>query len=199
VDEKNKIMRRFWLLLLLVGWHAVLAAQVKYEREYRLPPGEVPAAALRFIDSCDFERRVRWYGEERTRGRSVEAKVKASGARYSIEFDTLGRIEDVEKEVDWPAVPRVTRDSICDYLARHFDRYRIQRVQQQWTADRTVTLLELVRTKTSEGSYLTRYELIVRGRTAQEGTQEYELLFSETGNLERRSRIVYRNTDNLDY
>lgn len=182
------------LLLLPVG----LFAQVKYEREYRQRAQEIPAAAREFVAACDFSGKVRWYAEESRGGQSVEAKVKKAGRRYSIEFDTLGQIEDVEVEADWLDLSPSTRESVCDYLAANFDRYQIQRVQEQWTADRKQLLIELIRRGETDGAYTRKYEAIVRGR-AEGMTQDYELLFSMEGRLERSSRIVYRNTDNLDY
>ena len=185
-------------LVVLLFLPAGLSAQLKFEREYRLRPAEVPQAARQFVDSCAFSHKVRWYGEESARGRSVEAKVKRAGRDYSIEFDTLGQIEDVEVEAIWEAVPLSTRSVICNYLASTFERFRIQRVQEQWTADRRGTLIELIRRGETDAAFTRKYEAIVRGRAEGE-THGYELLFSAEGRLERSSRIVYRNTDNLDY
>ena len=175
----------------------LLLAQNKYEREYRLPIEEAPALARSFVDSCQFDGRIRWYGEESLDGRSVEAKVKANGHRYSIEFDTLGQIQDVEVLIKWESLPSVARDRISSQLDDQFDKYRLRRIQRQWTAERSV-LIALIREEESGTEVELRYEIVLRGKIDGE-VQWWEFLFSATGEELRRSRIVFRNTDNLDY
>ncbi|MEL7341524.1 MAG: hypothetical protein AAGM67_13685, partial [Bacteroidota bacterium] len=95
-----------------------LHAQEKLEKERRIQDDEVPAAARSFIDSCMFGGTIKWYSEEELDGMSVEAKLKEVGYRYSIEFDTLGQIEDVEIEREPDQLSSWVIDSMRAYLAR---------------------------------------------------------------------------------
>jgi hypothetical protein len=46
--------------------------------------------------------------------------------------------------------------------------------------------------------YVIRYEIVVQGKVGRE-KKEYEITFSETGELLKSSEIILRNTDNLAY
>lgn len=190
-------MRILLYFLLLLGICHPLMAQEKYERERRISAEEVPAAAISFLDSCEFESRIRWHEEESLTGRSVEASVKELGLKYSIEFDTLGRIEDIEIDQRESAVPAATMANIHQYLDSSFDRYRIKNIQVQWTGSRSA-LIDLVRSDRTDILHTTRYELIVRGRD-DTGVHVYEFLFSDQGEMLRRSILIFRTTDHLDY
>lgn len=73
--------------------------QTKYEREFRMSEKKVPQKAREFVHSMDFESKVKWYFEENLQGNSIEAKLKQQGQQYSVEFDTLGTLQDVEVEI----------------------------------------------------------------------------------------------------
>lgn len=190
-------MRLIVLFVLVCGIYHPLMAQEKYERERRISIEEVPAAAISFLDSCEFEHRVKWHEEESLIGKSVEASVKESGLRYSIEFDTLGRIEDVEIDQRESEVPAATMASIHQYLDSTFNRYRIKNIQVQWSGDRS-RLIERIRSSRTDIPHTTRYELIVKGRD-ETGIHEYEFLFSDQGEFLQRSVLIFRTTDHLDY
>ena len=115
---------------------------------------------------------------------------------YSIEFDTLGQLEDVERRIPWKTVPAATQVQITTELDSLYRRYRLIKVQEQWTGARA-SLLALCRGEEPPGPYETRYEIVLKGKT--ENMQWYEYLFNEDGQVERVSRIVFRNTDNLDF
>ncbi|MEL6254700.1 MAG: hypothetical protein AAFR87_22000, partial [Bacteroidota bacterium] len=89
-----KILYILVLGLLVRGNYA--QAQIKYEREYKLKPTEIPMPAKIFVDSCKFSTQITWYKEESQDGKSIEAKLKHKGKKYSIEFDTVGLLQDME-------------------------------------------------------------------------------------------------------
>lgn len=171
--------------------------QVKYEREYNLKKGEVPALALTFVDSCCRQARVKWYGEESLQGKSIEAKVRKKGSLLSIEFDTSGHVEDVEKKIRMDQIPLFVRPAIANNLDSLFQKYTVQKVQVQWVgSDRA--LHDLIQKENSTLSYTTRYEIVLKGRKQKEAKM-YELLFDSDGRVLSVLEILQRNTDNLDY
>lgn len=169
----------------------------KYEREYRVSASEVPAAARRFVDSCGFERRIRWYREESLNEPSYEAKVRHGGHQHSIEFDTLGTLEDVEISWRQRELPDSVASDLSRYLNETFRSWRIKKIQLQWLGPPQV-VRALIRGKTPAGAYQLRYELIVIGRNT-DGREWYELLLDDQGSPLMRRRIIHRNTDHLDY
>ena len=171
--------------------------QIKYEREFRIKEMEVPAGAIDFIHALPFEINTKWYKEISLDGVTVEAKFKVDNHSYSIEFDTLGNLQDIEIGKDWMELPSATRENITAHLEPLFSRYRIEKTQEQLTGEKDA-LIALMRDKVSSHAYTTRYEVEVRARVAREYIA-YEILYDKEGNMIRKSEIVTRDTDNLEY
>jgi hypothetical protein len=195
VKAKMKSLSAYFVFFCLLTLS--VSGQEKYEREYRLAEEDIPAVALAFVDSCHFSKRIRWYGEESLMGPSIEAKVKENKIRHSIEFDTLGQIQDVELKIDWQKIPASARSQMEKYFTENFTKHRVVKVQRQWTGP-PETLIALIRGESTQDPFITKYEVVLRGRTEAE-QHDYEILFGGNGQFEKRSMIVHRNTDNLDY
>lgn len=174
-----------------------LSGQEKYEKEYRIDRGEVPAYALQFIDSMQVATKIRWYMEESLTGRSVEAKFKYQARRYSLEFDTLGNLQDVEIEKDWEEIPEDIKPVITKTLQTQLERVRIIRVQVQYTGNEVAILTYLTGGSDMAG-IITKYEIEVRGRKGNE-TNIYEYTFFHNGELEQVRRVVQRSSDVLEF
>ncbi len=191
-----KIIVQGFILFFLLAAGAVFG-QVKYEQESRIDVAEAPLPARQFVDSLAFDRRVRWYLETSDKGKSVEAKSRRNGKKYSVEFDLSGALQDVEVELPWKALPEPVRGEICQALKADFERYRIGKVQRQYTGKPAEVLNHL--TQRDDGQRLTiKYEIMLRGRKEREAHQ-YQYTFSAEGKVEKRAIQVFRNTDNLEY
>jgi hypothetical protein len=185
------------ILLILNAVSFNLTAQIKYERERRISEDNVPSAALSFVQACQFKTRVKWYLEENQDGWSIEAKLKYGGNRVSIEFDSLGQIQDVETEIKLANMNQNTWEIISNFLNAHYDRINIFKIQRQWTAE-PQALIDLIRLGKTDKQYSTRYEIVARGRENRQKAQLFEFLFADDGTLINRFVIISRNIDNLD-
>ena len=185
------------LLIFLFLMPFNLTGQIKYEREYKLKIENVPGAAITFIDSCCPESKGKWYGEENFTGKSIEAKIKYQGSLYSIEFDTSGYIQDVEKKIRVQDIPQNTRLVIINKLDSIFSKHKIEKVQVQWVGSNEV-LYELIGKIDSTLPYTTNYEIVIKGRK-EKSIKVYEILFSMDGSILIISEMVQSSTDNLDY
>lgn len=172
-------------------------SQVKYEREVRIRPAEVPARARAFAEAALGAQKVRWYQEINLDFFSYEAKVKKGGRCYSIEFDSSGRIQDVEIEVDFSGLDAVLGQKIVSTLSGMFSSHKITKTQMQWSGGE-MSLSELVRSGATEKPYTERVEIVLKCREAGR-PKLYEALFDTSGTLLSKLEIVPRNTDNLDY
>lgn len=186
----------FWACISCLDPHA-LHAQIKFEKESRIKRADVPQVAVRMIDALEIEEQVRWFREESEKGISYEAKYKHSRHWRSIEFDSTGLFQDAEIEIRERQIPEVIRVSIHDRLEKEFDRYQMRKVQRQLTGPREAVIRGLDSDVLPPGLTV-KYEIIVKGRAKGE-THLYEYLFSETGEQERKARILQRNTDHLVY
>jgi hypothetical protein len=169
---------------------------LKYEKESRVSAQEVPADALRFVEKLAFPKRIKWYYEESLQGHSFEAKAKKNGQLYSVEFDTLGQLEDIEIDVPWQSLPDSTKSSIVAFLDASYQTYLIEHVQLQYTGSTADLLGLLVQNRPT--AHTKRYEMIVKA-VVEKNITRYELLFSANGTLLSQKTIVSHNTDYLEY
>jgi len=172
-------------------------AQQKFEKESRLKTDDVPSAALQFIEAVEMNYRWKWYFEENLKGNSVEAKTKYNGKRYSIEFDTSGKIQDVEVETELPGMDENVSRNIVQALDSMFNRFKIDKIQIQYSAESPV-LLAILNNITTRSDYKVQYEIVVKGKKTGR-PKLYELTFSDSGKLLDSVEIIFRNTDNLEY
>lgn len=174
-----------------------LYAQVKYEKESRLKEKDVPTIALDFIDSLAVGRKVRWYLEEGFDRKSIEAKFKMNNQKYSVEFDTVGNLEDVEIQLKWDGLNKTLRDSIGFYLGQDCKKFKIRRIQIQYSGDHSI-LLYKIKTGESTDDYIVRYEVVVKCCN-ENNVNLFEYLFSDSGQKLTVSQIVFKNSSHLEY
>ncbi len=174
-----------------------LIGQQKYEKESRMKPRDVPAAALEFMDLLDVNSKVKWFWEEGLDDKSVEAKYKLNKRKYSAEFDTLGKIQDIEMTMEWTDLPVQLRDSIGAQLDNLCVQHKVVKVQIQYSGTRA-SLLSKMRGSGNTETCLTKYEVIANCRS-EEGIELFEYLFSDTGQMLSVFKIIFKNSSHLEY
>ncbi|MEZ5059223.1 MAG: hypothetical protein R2879_19480 [Saprospiraceae bacterium] len=184
-------------MFLLVMSSTALYGQVKYEKESRMKEKDVPKMALDFINSLEGKGKVKWYLEEGLDQTSVEAKFKLNRQKHSIEFDTTGNLEDAEIQLTWKEISPAVRDSIDFFLGQDCKKYKIRRIQIQYSGEPGI-VLQKIKTGEKVSDYAVRYELIVKCRK-EVNVNLYEYLFSESGQKLSVSQIVFKNSSHLEY
>ena len=185
------------LLLVLVCCLTKSFAQDKFEKESRIKKAQVPATALNFIKAAGFSQKIKWYKEESLVGYSYEAKTIDQGRKYSVEFDSLGKIEDIEYKISWAVIPPLAKAKIEAYFDRKYQKKKIVKVQVQVSGP-SPNLIQWIKDKKTPPEITTKYELVIKGSKAKQ-SQMMEYLFTEAGTVERASKIVLKNTDHLEY
>jgi len=165
-----------------------LFAQDKVEREYKIKHSQVPAKALDFIKESFSEEKVKWYTELNADGKSLEAKFRTDDQLYSVEFDTLGNIQDIAALVKFKDVPEAVRHMIERTLDKEFLSYKVQKAQKQWIGE-AAALHSLIKADKPKAKYNTNYEIVITGRKDKH-RDEYEMLFNEVGVLIRQQKII---------
>jgi len=186
------ILLSFFYLLIFSAF-----SQGKYEKEKRIRKSKAPTDAVRFIDYFTDEK-VKWFFEEGSEGLSYEAKFELEEHNYSIEFDTSGRVKDVEILIHLDEIEEITKDSVIGCFSYNFSEYRIQKIQIQYVGSED----QLKLLKRSQGAYFGQYsivyEILVKGKN--EGiTKLYEFQFNQQGTVIRKQEVIFRNSDNLEY
>ncbi|WP_188441204.1 hypothetical protein [Planktosalinus lacus] len=186
------------LTILIIGSISTsLYCQQKYERESRLKPADVPPAALEFIESAEITSKVKWYIEYGLETKSIEAKFKLNNKRHSVEFDTLGTLDDIEIEILSKELNTNLKKSIDIALSGNCSNHKISKVQKQYTGNQNV-LLSLLKNQDFAGNFTTKYEIITSCENESK-TEQYEYLFNDEGKLLQQFKIIFSNSSNLEY
>ncbi|WP_027878570.1 hypothetical protein [Mesoflavibacter zeaxanthinifaciens] len=173
-----------------------LSAQNKYEQESKISFTNVPEKARLFVSKIIQSKKVKWYKEQSNNGISFEAKSKFKGEKYSIEFDTNGTIEDIEIEKKWNDLPKTIQQNIINSLQNTFIKHKIRKIQIQFSAEEK-DLINYFKDDV-KNNITVKYEIVVKGKS-DSGKHLFELLFNHKGQLEATSKIVFRNTDNIEF
>lgn len=188
---------KFLIFLIICSVANNLSAQDKFEKESRIKQRDVPSNALFFMHSLNNNAKIKWYKEEALNSESIEAKFKLNKTKYSIEFDSLGNIEDVEIEVHWQDLDKELSKSITNQLKQDCSKHKIFKIQRQFTGTENDLFL-LLNNGTNSGQINIKYEIIVRCNEQKE-VNLLEYLFNETGLLVSKSKIIFKNSSHLEY
>ncbi len=195
----NPRWTKMWLLLCWLGMLAgPMAAQYKYERESRIDAEEVPEKARAFFEEIQPTAKDKWYREENLQGSALELKMRKDGTRYSIKFTEEGEIVDLEKEVEWRAIPKEVREEIEEELEEEFDRYRIEKIQEQYRGKAKHLIAYIQTGQQRKVKKSLQYEIVLKGK--REGKYHlYEAVFDREGDDESIERILTPRTDNMEF
>lgn len=167
------------------------------EQEYGIKTSEVPTPALAYVASFGFTKKIKWYFEKNDTNHSVEAKTKWEKHKYSIEFDTTGRLQDVEITVEEREIVPVALQGILSYMTDSFTSYQICKIQRQYSGE-PAAIRDLIHKKEASKNVTTRYEIVAQ--VNNKGVKKrVEILFDEGGKAIQITQLYYRNTDNLEY
>jgi hypothetical protein len=163
---------------------------IKQEREERVESFVFPAGTLSLVKEIAINRKVKFYKEFDGDKISFEAKFKKRRQRYSIEYSQNGTLEDVEIEVKRKVIDSLLWGKIAIRLDSISDRWRVEKIQQQFVSDPFDKAQLLLR---MEGKEFDNLELIVAFKSNRKIYRK-ELLFDKEGKL-----INQRNVKRLAY
>lgn len=192
-----KIFIVYISILLFVFYSTSVNCQQKYEKESRLNHKDVPSVSLEFINTLEIKSRVKWYYEEGLKSKTIEAKFKYNNKRHSVEFDTIGNIQDIEIKMMWKELPSQLKHSIHSQLNSICSRHKISKIQVQYSGSRSI-LLSVLKNEEKSKNFTKNYEIIAKCVNDKK-TELFEYLFSNEGKLLESSLIIFKNSSNLEY
>jgi hypothetical protein len=184
------------LLFFLIPIHS--NAQEKFEKESRIHDAElIPGKARLFVDSLRQGNRAKWYKEESQTGISVEAKFRLNKRMCSVEFDTLGSLQDVEVVMAKNEVNPILLHAIEVHLDSLFTNWNFQKIQMQYKGvDEDV--LKSIKGHKPIGNVSTYYEIVLKGR--MNGLKNlYEVTVTDGGEIIYVKEIVDKPAEHLEY
>ena len=174
-----------------------LKAQQKYEREFRMKTEMIPQSASRFINSIASDLKIKWYKEIGLDDVSFEAKFKHDKKKFSVEFDTLGILQDVEFVIKKSEIaPRVLK-KIERKLDSLYDKWKFQKIQTHYTGSNSDLIKSINKNKPSE-TIKVSYEIVLKGKSLG-NMQLYEITFNDQGEMQDTLQIIQDKADHLEY
>ena len=171
--------------------------QYKYEKESRIHSSELPFQLDLDFDAYAGVKRLKWYKELNVDQVHYEAKFRFEGSDYSVEFDSLGLLEDVEILCKSKDLPVLKRTSIEQYLNTNYKKWKITRAQKQYLIDFKTLDLALKGAKLLS-ALEHQYELEIG--VFEDGVQvDYELLFNFNGTCINIRTIINEPLLNLEF
>lgn len=191
-------MRTLLTLTMLLGCVSLGAAQQKNEREERLKDSRVPHELVDQLAPFTKNIRVKYFYETDGPNASYEAKFKSKSRSFSVEFDTLGVLEDVEIDIKFNSIDKKKRNKILSYLKKTSTNHKILKCQVQYKHDSGPSEVTLRHAVFNEEHTPINYEIEVN-MLIDKLHQSFELLFDASGELISKREIVNRAVDNILY
>ncbi|MBV6654921.1 MAG: hypothetical protein KI786_14245 [Mameliella sp.] len=139
-----------WLVFTVLVCLSFSANAQKFEKEKRIKAVQMPQSALAYLNKNYPESgRIKHYLElskhsnESTLQRFFESKFRSEGRRYSIKFDSLGRLYDVERIIDFKQLPSPVQQAIRGDLISVFQHFQILKIQEAFTPEMNLKGYEL--------------------------------------------------------
>lgn len=168
----------------------------KIEREFRISESEFPQLAVNYLKHYELDlKKIKWFKEIQNNVLSYEAKVKVQKHLYSVEFDSLGKIEDIEKLVSFKKLPVETQKVLSTSLEKKLGKYKIIKTQIQYSEieEETKRLEHL-----SPQNSTVRYEIELFYKD-DKSKKLFEYLLSDNGEIISFREVLIRSTENLTY
>lgn len=182
------------ILSLTLGVVLTCFSQDKIEKETRIKTLDVPSNAKKWLqDSFEKIKRPKWFLEYSQNGKSFEAKFKYQNHFHSVEFDSLGHVEDVEIEIFYSEIPGETWEVIQSYYKSEFELVKVEKIQRQFSGAKSD--LEDFFDEEEQDGVTIRYEIVFQGKNKTWSL--WEALFDESGKFISKLEVQIRPNDNL--
>lgn len=182
------------MLILSLGIFNFCFSQEKFEKESRIKAREVPTDAKDWLfDAFDRVRKPKWFLEYSQAGKSYEVKFQYRGHFHSVEFDSLGNVQDVEIEIKESEVTQEVWKEIRHYFESQYQQVNVEKIQWQLTGSES-ELKDYFKEGDSD-VVVTRYEIVYQGKNDLWGL--WEALFDDSGKFILKLTVQLRPIDNL--
>jgi len=187
-------------LIIILCYSSLCVSQNISEREYRIKKNEFPEIAYEFIRTeLSNVRKLRFYKELDSTKIIYKAKLKKDKLYYCLEFDAFGMLKNIEVLIARVDLPNDSFSEIQTYLGKNINKYKIQRISQQYVVTEESTVkITLINAFQNLILPSINYELVVSGDSDKE-RREYEVLFDYEGSFKSLRKLAAPNYDHVLY
>lgn len=143
-------------------------------------------------------RQMRFYKEIDSNVVSYKAKFKKDRLRYGITFNSDSEVEVIEFEIKPVDIPNDSYNQTIAYLEGNFEKYRIQKIQQQYLTENRDLDQSLKNAFQNLMLPSTTYKFTVKGKKGK-ATEKYEITFNAEGKLKLIKKALPPNYDHVLY
>lgn len=112
---------------------SICFSQTKNEKEERIKQSEFPIVAQTYFNTISHDAKyLKFFKETDGSRKSFEVKFKINKLYYSVEFDTLGILEDIEIVIKQKHIPKSTLSNIMSYFDSNYKKTRLIKIQKQY-------------------------------------------------------------------
>lgn len=175
-------------------------SQSKNEKEERVPASEFPANARNYFNPISQDvNYLKYYRETDGNKKSFEVKFKYKKEHYSVEFDTLGQLEDIEIVIKKRHIPKNIYNTISDYFNTNYKRFTIVKIQKQYVNTTNKTDRQFIQ-HILEKPYNkhTHFEIIADVKT-KEQHELLELTFDRDGVFKTSRKVTSSSYEHALY
>ena len=183
------------IFLVSLCLNSILIAQVKFEKEARIPIHDLPLTIQALLPQITQDaKRIRYYQEFDGEKESYEVKLKKRGTYFSIEFSQDGVLEDVEILISISELPT----PVLETIGKHFHRYKRTRIQKQFRHPKEQDPKQTLQ-RVFNGLILpTAYEIVINGKT-NSGYKQVEFLIDINGELLKKRNVITKDYEHVVY
>ena len=187
-------------LLFLFLFPAIYFSQSKNEKEERIEQSEFPEVAQTYFNSISHGvNYLKFYRETDGNRKSFEAKFKINKLYYSVEFDTLGKLEDIEIVIKEKYIPHNALTSIMSYFDTNFKKARLIKIQKQYVNYTDKPDKEFIQhIVDNPNDKHTHFEIIAEIKT-KEDHELREFTFNRNGTFEKYRKVTSASYDHALY
>jgi len=200
MSKPFRIITICFVLFIPFGLFAQEAGKIEFER--RVSKDQFPAQIIQELSTfLDDARRVRFFQEFDGTQYSWEVKMVYNRKIFSIEYSADMSLLDIEVLENWRWVSTAIKEPLAYYFDKHYERYRIRRVQLQFLLQPGQTQVEFI-------AAILRYELPQAQSYELEAEVKgidnkefgfYEFLFDNKFQLIEKRKIIPISDVNLHF
>ena len=183
------------LFLAMLCLNSIAIAQVKYEKEARIPIHDLPLTVQVLLPQLTQDaKRIRYYHEFDGEKESFEVKLKKHGSHFSIEFSQDGVLEDIEMRIPISELPT----PVLETIGKQFQRHKLTRIQKQFTHPKGQDPKQTLQGVFNGLIRPTAYEIVVNGKT-NSGYKQVEFLIDINGKLLKKRNVITKDYEHVVY
>ncbi|MGC6431916.1 MAG: hypothetical protein ACON5F_12800 [Jejuia sp.] len=192
-------MTRYSFLILLL-YVSFSFAQSKDEKEERIPDTEFPAKAINYFNIISQDvKYLKYYKETDGDKKSFEVKFKYNKEHYSVEFDTLGNLEDIEIVIKKKHIPKDIYRTISDHFNQNFKKFTLVKVQKQYVNTTKKPDKQFIQNVLEKPiNKHTHFEIIAEVKT-EEKHELREFTFNRLGAFEKSRKVTSSSYEHALY